>query len=94
MSKGDLSHAWANAQHHMPKGWKITELRHHGQSFRPYPYAAQAQALRAEQPRADNAGDPWTATATGPAGKTVQKRGADGFDALERLIHEVRRAAP
>lgn len=92
-SQHDISQAWANAQRHLPSGWTITDLRKHAQHFTRSALAPQATALQAEQPRADNAGDPWYATARGPAGQTVEKRGRDALDALERLIHEVRRAA-
>lgn len=92
-SHSELSQAMATAQYHLPAGWKITDLRRGAQGFNASPMAPQARALQAEQPRADNAGDPWTAIAVGPKGERVEKSGRDGQDALRRLIYEVQRAA-
>lgn len=90
---GDISQAWANAQYHLPAGWKINDLRHYASRFYPTPVAPQALARQAEHPRADNAGDPWTATAIGPKGERVEARGRDAIDALDRLTWAVERAA-
>ena len=89
----DISQAWANAQYHLPRGWKIDDLRHHTVRFMRTSVAPQALARRAEHPRADNAGDPWKATAVGPGGQRLTARGNDAFDALERLTWAVDRAA-
>lgn len=89
----DISQAWANAQRHLPRGWKIEELKEGARRFTPTSVVPQAIARHVEHPRVDNAGDPWTATAVGPGGQRVEKRGADALDALERLTWAVDRAA-
>jgi hypothetical protein len=87
----EISQAWANAQRDLPKGWKVEDLREHAQRFNPSPLAAQARVRMAEYARADNASDPWKATARGP-GKVVVARGYDAPDALDRLVRAVERA--
>jgi hypothetical protein len=89
----DISQAWANAQYYLPRGWKVDDLRHHTVRFMPTSVAPQALARRAEHPRADNAGDPWKATAVGPGGQRLTVRGHDALDALERLTWAVDRVA-
>jgi hypothetical protein len=88
----EISQAWANAQHDLPKGWKLDDLREHAHRFSPSSVAPQARARVAESARADNASDPWTATAIGPGGNRVEARGHDVPDALDRLVRAVERA--
>jgi hypothetical protein len=92
-NQSDISQSWANAQRHLPRGWKIDELREGGRRFTPTSVVPQALARHVERPRVDNAGDPCTAIAIGPDGQRVEKRGADAHDALERLTWTVERAA-
>ena len=91
-SHSEISQAWANAQHDLPKGWKVDDLREHAQRFSPSSVAPQARARMAEYARADNASDPWRATAIGPGGRVVEARGHDAPDALDRLVRAVERA--
>jgi hypothetical protein len=89
----EISQAWANAQSDLPKGWKVADLREHAQRFTPTAVAAEARARVAEYARADNASDPWQATARGPGDKVAVARGHDALDALDRLVRAVERAS-
>ena len=88
----EISQAWANAHRHLPRGWKIDELREGARRFNPSSVDPQATARFVEHPREHSAGYPWTAKAVGPNGQRVEKRGADALDALQRLGWEVDRA--
>ena len=91
--QSEISQAWANTQRHLPRGWKIEQLREGARRFNPTSVVPQAVGRHVEHPRVDNAGDRWTATAVGPEGQRVEKRGSNALDALERLMWEVERAA-
>ena len=91
-SDSEISQAWANAQRDLPKGWKVDDLREHAQRFNPSPVVPEARARTAEYARADNASDPWKATAIGAGGRVVEARGHDAPDALDRLVRAVERA--
>jgi hypothetical protein len=92
-SDSEISQAWANAQYHLPNGWKIVDLRENAQPFNPSPVAPEARARMAEYARADNASDAWRATAVGPANKRIEARGHDAPDALDRLVSAVLRVS-
>jgi len=89
---GEISQAWANAQHDLPKGWTVDDLREHARRFNPSPVVPEARVRMAEYARAANASDPWKATAIGPGGKVVEAHGHDAPDALDRLVRAVQRA--
>ena len=88
----EISQAWANAQYHLPNGWRIVDLRENAQPFNPSPVAPQARARMAEYSRADNASDAWRAAAVGSGNKRIEARGHDAPDALDRLVSAVLRA--
>jgi hypothetical protein len=90
----DVSQAWSNADSRLPRGWRVSGFRKNGMSWSGARSGVAAQAsfgVAVRSARAESAGDPWVAEATGPGGVTVSSRREPTPDGAARdLVDKVR----